>query len=364
VNRPALITLDAVGGVWRYAIDLASGLVEMGRPVCFAGFGPAPDAAQRAEAEALGPLDWGPYTLDWMASGPEEVAGAGHWLAALAARRGAGVIQCNLPSLAADIPPGPPVVAVSHSCLASWFEAVRGTGVPPEMRWIHDLAAAGLARADAVVAPSASHAAAMARLYGGLPEVQVVHNAGRGTVPAARPVEVIVAAGRWWDEGKDGATLDLAARDCVWPVCMLGADRGPNGARLEIYHAEHPGHLGYSRAARRIAGAGIFVSPSLYEPFGLAVLEAARAGVPLVLSDIPTFRELWDGAALFFPPRDAGALAATLDRLAADDERRAELGWAAQLRAARYTVRAQAAAMARVQDRVAARLVPAAECDA
>ncbi len=49
----------------------------------------------------------------------------------------------------------------------------------------------------------------------------------------------------------------------------------------------------------------IFVSTSLYEPFGLAVLEAAQAGCPLVLSDIATFRELWDGAAIFFPPGDA-----------------------------------------------------------
>jgi glycosyltransferase involved in cell wall biosynthesis len=44
------------------------------------------------------------------------------------------------------------------------------------------------------------------------------------------------------------------------------------------------------------------VAPSLYEPFGLAVAEAARAARPLVLSDIPTFRELWGDAALTSRP--------------------------------------------------------------
>lgn len=345
MSPPVLITLDAVGGIWRYGIDLAAGLIELGRPVCFAGLGPGPTPAQRAEAEALGPLDWGPHALDWMARGPQEVAGTGRWMTDIAARRRAAVVQVNLPSLAADIPGGLPVVAVSHSCLASWFEAVQGKTVPQGMGWIHDLTAAGLARADVVVAPSASHAAAMARLYGGLGRVDVVHNASSGPVPAIERSRSIVSAGRWWDEGKNGALLDEAARDCVWPVRMLGANRGPNGAWLDIRAADHLGPLNHATAAELIAGAGIFVSPSLYEPFGLAVLEAARAGAPLVLADIPTFRELWEGAAAFFTPHDAAALAAVLNHLARDDARRETLGRLARERAARYTAQVQAQAM-------------------
>ena len=55
--------------------------------------------------------------------------------------------------------------------------------------------------------------------------------------------------------------------------------------------------------------AAIFVAPALYEPFGLGVLEARARGCALVLVHIPTFRELWDGAALFADPRDDEALA-------------------------------------------------------
>jgi glycosyltransferase involved in cell wall biosynthesis len=84
----------------------------------------------------------------------------------------------------------------------------------------------------------------------------------------------------------------------------------------------------------------------LYEPFGLAVLEAAQAGCALVLSDIPTFRELWDEAALFVPPSDARALGEALDTIIADPALRARLAAAATRRAARYTVDKSADALA------------------
>jgi glycosyltransferase involved in cell wall biosynthesis len=102
-----------------------------------------------------------------------------------------------------------------------------------------------------------------------------------------------------------------------------------------------------------MAGSGIFVSPSLYEPFGLAALEAAAAGTPLVLADIPTYRELWSDAAVFFPPRDAGALAEAVNRLASSDDDRRRLGAAARRRAGRYSPARQSAAMLSAYDEAA-----------
>ena len=91
--------------------------------------------------------------------------------------------------------------------------------------------------------------------------------------------------------------------------------------------------------------ASIFVAPSIYEPFGLAILEAARAGTPLVLADIPTFRELWDVAAIFAPPRDAAAIAAAINMLAADRRLRSALARSARARAQQFTRERQADAM-------------------
>jgi glycosyltransferase involved in cell wall biosynthesis len=82
--------------------------------------------------------------------------------------------------------------------------------------------------------------------------------------------------------------------------------------------------------------AGVFVSPALYEPFGLGVLEAAANGCALVLSDVPTFRELWDGAALFADPREPKALREAIATACRDGSLRAELQTKARARAARY----------------------------
>ena len=98
----------------------------------------------------------------------------------------------------------------------------------------------------------------------------------------------------------------------------------------------------------------IFASVPRYEPFGLAVLEAAQAGCALVLSDIPTLRELWDGAALFVDPDDDAALADTLQALSDDRARRSALEAAAKERAHGYTVEAMAAGMHRIYEAVLA----------
>jgi glycosyltransferase involved in cell wall biosynthesis len=81
--------------------------------------------------------------------------------------------------------------------------------------------------------------------------------------------------------------------------------------------------LGYYR------GATAFVFPSFIETFGHPLLEAMLVGTPVVASDIPTFREIAGEAALYFPPRDAEALARALDRVqddAAATRSRVEIG--------------------------------------
>jgi glycosyltransferase involved in cell wall biosynthesis len=71
------------------------------------------------------------------------------------------------------------------------------------------------------------------------------------------------------------------------------------------------------------AGAGLFTFPSRYEGFGLPLLEAMAAGVPVACSDIPVLREVAGDAARFFDHRDPDAIAGVLADLV-DDE--TELG--------------------------------------
>jgi glycosyltransferase involved in cell wall biosynthesis len=73
-----------------------------------------------------------------------------------------------------------------------------------------------------------------------------------------------------------------------------------------------------------------------------------------VLSDIPTFRELWDSAATFVAPGDDAAFAQAIDALASDAAARIEAGERARARAARYTPAANARGMADIYARAVA----------
>ena len=87
-------------------------------------------------------------------------------------------------------------------------------------------------------------------------------------------------------------------------------------------------HLGYVEPAQLAAlyrRALLVVLPSLYEGFGLPIVEAFAAGVPVVASDLPVLREVAGDAALFAPPNDVEAWSAALERLLANDALRGEL---------------------------------------
>jgi glycosyltransferase involved in cell wall biosynthesis len=128
--------------------------------------------------------------------------------------------------------------------------------------------------------------------------------------------------------------------------------RGPDDQTVALQHVIPLGNLGPTAMRRRLSLAAVFVSLAIYEPFGLAIVEAALSGCALVLSDIPTFRELWDGAALFCAPQDALEARAAIRRLTEDRELRVELAAAAQRRALGYTAEACAESTLAVYRRV------------
>ena len=85
------------------------------------------------------------------------------------------------------------------------------------------------------------------------------------------------------------------------------------------------------------AAADCFVFPSLYEGFGLPVLEAMARGVPVATSGRASLAEVAGDAALMFEPEDEGSIAAALEKLLADDALRERLREAGRARAAEFT---------------------------
>jgi glycosyltransferase involved in cell wall biosynthesis len=316
------MTADAVGGVWTYARELIAGLGDDAQ-VVLAVMGPPPDDAD-LERLPLAGYEHADFALEWMPEPWGEVARAGEWLLDLADRYDPHVVHLN-GYAHASLPFGVPVVVVGHSCVLSWHLAVRAAPAGPEWQRYEAAVAAGLAGADALVAPTAAMLDELVRLYAPACETAVIPNgiAPGGLAPRdKRPY--VLGVGRAWDEAKNLAALERIAPDLPWPVLVAG-----DGGSLGRVDPE---------ALRTLYGhAAVFAEPARYEPFGLAALEAGLAGCALVLGDIPSLREVWGDAALYVDPDDDAGLERTLARLIDDAPLRRRLAVAARTRALEYT---------------------------
>jgi glycosyltransferase involved in cell wall biosynthesis len=99
-----------------------------------------------------------------------------------------------------------------------------------------------------------------------------------------------------------------AAAGPAWPRGIVLTIVGPSPRTNELTWARRietmrfEGRVDDDRLRDLYAGARATIVPSLAEGFGLPVLEAQRTGCPVVCSDIPVFREIAGGGAVFFDP--------------------------------------------------------------
>jgi glycosyltransferase involved in cell wall biosynthesis len=104
----------------------------------------------------------------------------------------------------------------------------------------------------------------------------------------------------------------------------------------------------------RYRQAWAFVYPSTFEGFGMPVVEAMAAGVPLACSDIEPLRTIARDAAVWFAPGDEGAICDALRRITSDEDLRARLVAAGAGRAAQFTWPSAAARTRAVLEETAA----------
>ena len=355
-----LMTADTVGGVWTYALELARGLAPYGVEVALATMGRWLSREQRQQLAGLPNVEVfeSDYRLEWMPNAWRAVDEAGDWLLGVEQRVEPHVIQLN-GYAHGGLRWQSPKLVVGHSCVLSWWQAVRGTSAPAEWGNYRTRVQAGLTAADLVVAPSAQMLECLRRHYGPLPHARIIPNGRRLETLKQRPKEkFILSAGRLWDAAKNISTLAAIAPELPWPVCLAG-DPGPPGAAQRGNHpahrhavlgtgvwreAMHLGRLSPAQLLPWFERAAIYAAPARYEPFGLSILEAAQAGCALVLGDIASLRELWTDAAVFVPPTDAEELTEVLRELSASPAWRGELGIKAKARAERYSPESMAAA--------------------
>ncbi len=132
---------------------------------------------------------------------------------------------------------------------------------------------------------------------------------------------VIAGSGVEWNP--EGAVLLQEALDSL-----------PPEARRRVVRT---GYVSEGDKVALLSGAEALVYPSLYEGFGLPVLEAMACGTPVVTSDRSSLPEVAGGGALFVDPGDPGAIAAAVERVLSDGQLRKQLKETGMERAAGFT---------------------------
>jgi glycogen(starch) synthase len=372
------MTIDAVGGVWSYGYELARGLRRRGIDVVLAAMGPAPTAEQRHQVEQQGlRIEHAPLDLQWIDDPWRDVASGAEWLLELEARLGCDLVHLN-GYAHASVPFHSPKVVVAHCCVLSWWESVFGQAAPARWSRYRENVRDALDAATHLIAPTRWMRDTVERHYGPTSGAwTVIHNARPATL--VRPgdkLPFVLSAGRVWDGAKNLATLGRASDAISWKVKIAGPlpassgnaaeRRRQGGSRRSDWPSEVfagvdlLGAVSPAEMADLYTNAAIYALPARYEPFGLSIIEAARSGCALVLGDIPSLRELWEGAAVFVPPDDDQALVTCLRDLIRHPEMRREMGAEAIARAAEYRHEEMVDAYVRVYSDAEARLGAAA----
>jgi glycogen synthase len=326
-----LVTGDTLSGSWTYTRELVTGLVTRGVRVTLVSFGEIPLPAQTAWMDHLHGLDYRPtaFRLEWMQEAEEDLPESSAFLATLVRELRPDVLHLNqfcYGDLAVDVPR----VVMAHGDLITWASAVRERAQAPacSMTWYRQMVVRGIAQADAVVAPSAWMLDRVRACYGRSERGEVIYP-GRNPIffnPYVSKDDCVLAVGRLVDAGKQVFLLTQQSHPV--PVCIVGAEQTVPVPRIPI-RADVKVATDQTSVAIRgpqteaqlralYSRASIYAATARYEPLGMPALEAAFSRCAIVANDIPSFREIWGDAALYFRTNDAVSLAEGIRQLSQD----------------------------------------------
>ncbi len=170
----------------------------------------------------------------------------------------------------------------------------------------------------------------------GHPDLEKPYVLAVGTLEPRKNLERLVAA---WGQLPDAlrASHDLA---------LVGPRGWDDSDILRTAHeggAKLLGRVEEDELRALYAGAAVFVYPSLYEGFGLPVLEAMAAGAPVITSNLSSLPEVAGDAALLVDPLDTAAIATGIERVLTDAPLAQRLRAAGRTRAAEFSWKRTAA---------------------
>lgn len=343
-----LVTADTVGGVWSYAKELVTGLVRQGVRVTLVSFGNIPTPEQIDWIEPLRLVDFRPtaFRLEWMQEAENDIEASRDFLMSIIEETRPDVLHLNQYCYG-NLPVAIPKVVVAHSDVVSWWATVKCEEAQDVewLRWYRRAVSDGLAGATTVVAPSNWMLRQIQMWYAPIHQGRVIYNGRTPTLfnPHINKDDYILSVGRLWDGGKQAVLLTKIVPPM--PVFIVGAEEHAdaalhsNGAlRESSVNVRFKGPQSEGQLRHWFGRASVYAATSVYEPFGLAPLEAALSRCAIVANDIPSFREIWGETVCYFRTNDPASLQRQLERLQGNREVRLRYANLAYNRArARYT---------------------------
>jgi glycosyltransferase involved in cell wall biosynthesis len=184
--------------------------------------------------------------------------------------------------------------------------------------------------ADPAFRPQPPEAVAAVRAHYGLPERYLLFV---GTIePRKNLTRLLSAFEKVHAEGLTDGLVLVGKRGWLHRDFFQALERSP--ARKYV---TFPGYVLDADLPTIYAGAQALVFPSLYEGFGLPVLEAMACGTPVTCSNTSSLPEVAGDAALLFDPKDSQAIINRLHHLLTDDDLRAALEEKGECRAAAFS---------------------------
>ncbi len=331
-----LMTTDTVGGVWTFSKELTSGLLLSGCEVLLVSLGRLPSTDQLAEMDAL--KNGGRFhyvaidsSLEWMPENHEAYTAAEPELLQLCRDFAPEALLLSQFCLGALKVPVKKLV-ITHSDVLSWAEAV-GKAPLADDAWLQKyrtLVQTGLNGTDVVIAPTRAALVGTASHFH-LPAASAVIPNGRDVVIGDEDKALqAITAGRMWDPAKNLRMLDTLRSPM--PIFVAGEHAGEGSKNPGVRFV---GVQSQNNMLRLFQQSAVYMCCSLYEPFGLAPLEAALCGCAVLAQDIPSLREVWEESALYFT--DTGSARTLLNELADDAGRLRQMQAASLGRARQFS---------------------------
>jgi glycogen synthase len=326
-----LVTADTMSGSWTYSRELVTGLVARGVRVTLVTFGEIPLPDQTSWMDHLHGLEYRPtaFRLEWMDDAPHDLPESSEFLASLVEEFDPDLLHLHQ-FCHGDLPVEVPRVIMAHGDLITWSQSVQGCSPRPTrwLEWYRETVVRGIAAADALVAPSSWMLDEIRSTYTRARREAVIYP-GRNPIffnPYIGKDDSVLSVGRLVDAGKQVSLLTQHAY--TFPVCIVGAEHTVPMPRVPIRADVKVSTMSSTVAIRGAqtdaqlralySRAAVYAATPRYEPLGMAALDAALSRCAIVANDIPSFREVWGDAALYFRTNDANSLAGVLRRLDSD----------------------------------------------